>query len=163
MPRLSSGRCEWLTIANEPDLPLVIADPHTFAVLSHYGAADIRSRLVYAADPERALKRLGNSSVERGMVDLLGPWFHMNVVPFDAFVATHSRFLVYGDFVRLSFLNWIVPELQAQGFHAELLNREGDNMLLYVSLDETTRARGTAKSASAPRQPQSSAGQTRPR
>ena len=150
---------ERLTIANEPDLPLVIADPHTFTVLSHYGAADIRSRLVYTADPERALKWLGNNSVERGMIDLLGPWFHMNVVPFDDFVTTHSRFFVYGDFVRLSFLNWILPELRAQGFHAELLNRAGDNMMLYVSKDQDRRARAAANGRSAPLQPPSSAGQ----
>ena len=150
---------EWLANGPEPDLPLVIADPHTFTVLSHYGTSGVRSRLVYAADPKRALKRLGTNSVERGMIDLIGPWFHMNVVPFDGFVATHARFFVYGDFVRLSFLNWIVPELQAQGFHAELLNRAGDNMLLYVSRD----AEAEATSAPAPLQPTASAGQNGPR
>ena len=154
---------EWLANSPEPDLPLVIADPHTFLVLSHYGAADIRSRLVYAADPERALTRLGSNSVERGMLDLLGPWFHLNVVPFEPFAAAHSRFFVYGDFVRLSFLNWIVPELQAQGFRAELLNRAGDNMLLYVSRDQESRAHAEPNGATAPLQPTPSAGQNGPR
>jgi hypothetical protein len=54
----------------------------------------------------------------------------MNVVPFEPFITEHSRFLVYGDFVRLGFLNWLAPELRAQGIHTELLNRAGDNMLL---------------------------------
>jgi hypothetical protein len=53
--------------------PLVIADPHTITVLSHYGAPELRERMVYLADPERALEHLGHNSVERGMLDLLGP------------------------------------------------------------------------------------------
>ena len=40
-------------------------------------------------------------------------------------MAGHSRFLVYGDFVRLSFLNWLLPELHARGWRTELLNRAG--------------------------------------
>jgi 4-amino-4-deoxy-L-arabinose transferase-like glycosyltransferase len=125
----------WISALPDRDLPLVIADPHTFTVLSHYGAPAIRSRVVYLADPARAMKVLGHNSVERGMLDLVQPWFHMNVLPFEPFVAEHSRFLVYGDFVRLAFLNWLVPELHARGWHTELLNRAGDNMLLLASRD----------------------------
>lgn len=126
---------EWVAAVPDRDLPLVVADPHNFTVLSHYGAPAITSRIVYLADPDRALKVLGHNSVERGMVDLLQPWFHMNVVPFEPFVATHSRFLVYGNFGGLAFLNWLAPELRAQGFHMELLNRDGDVMLLVASRD----------------------------
>ncbi len=127
---------EW-TAAAAPaaNLPLVIADPHTFTVLSHYGPAAIQSRLVYLADPDRALARLGHNSVERGMLDLVAPWFHMNVVPFEPFVATHARFLIYGDFLRLAFLNWLQPELRARGVHLELLNRADSNMLLLARRD----------------------------
>lgn len=128
---------KWLDAA-PPDkraLPLVIADPHSFVTLSHYGSRDLRPRLVYLADADRALARLGTNSVERGMLDLVKPWFGMNVVPFEPFVATHAEFFVYGDFVRLAFLNWIVPELHAQGMRTELLNRAGDDMLLYVYRD----------------------------
>jgi hypothetical protein len=126
---------EWVAAAGHTDLPVVIADPHNFAALSHYAGASLKARLVYAADPDRALTQLGHNSVERGMLDLLAPWFQMHVVRYDDFVATHSRFLVYGDFVRLAFLNWILPELHASGFRTELLNREGDNMLLYAWRD----------------------------
>jgi len=103
--------------------------------LSHYGTPEIKARVVYLADEDRALARLGSNSVERGMVDLVKPWFGMNVVPFEPFVAAHGEFFVYGDFVRLAFLNWIVPELHAQGMRTELLSRGGDDMLLYVSRD----------------------------
>ncbi len=116
---------EWLA-KQDRDLPVVVADPQTFAVLSHYGSGEVKSRIVYLADPDLALKHLGHNSVERGMLDLLRPWFGMNVVEFEPYMAAHSRFLVYGDFVRLSFLNWLLPELHARGWRTELLNRAGD-------------------------------------
>jgi mannosyltransferase len=126
---------DWVRQAHRPELPVVVAEPHSFAMLSHYGDEDIRRRVVYLADPERALKRLGHNSVERGMLDLLGPWFGMHVVSFDPYVKEHRDLLVYGDFVRLSFLNWILPELQNDGYALELLDRAGDNMLLLASRD----------------------------
>ncbi len=60
------------------------------------------------------------------MLDLLRPWFRLNVLEFEPYMAAHARFLVYGDFVRLSFLNWLLPELHARGWRTELLNRGGD-------------------------------------
>jgi hypothetical protein len=128
---------EWLDAVPQEKrgLPLVIADPHSFVTLSHYGAAETKAQLVYLADSDRALARLGSNSVERGMLDLVKPWFHMNVEPFESFVATHNEFFVYGDFVRSGFLNWILPELHAHGVRTELLNRAGDDLLLYASRD----------------------------
>jgi 4-amino-4-deoxy-L-arabinose transferase-like glycosyltransferase len=120
-------------------LPLVIADPLSFMTLSHYSAPAIKARLVYAADADRALSRLGTNSVERGMLELVKPWFGLNVVPFESFVTANSEFFVYGDFVQLSFLNWIVPELHARGLQTELLNQAGNNMLLYVYRDGSRR------------------------
>jgi hypothetical protein len=124
---------EWLKAAPGADLPFVVADPHTFAVLSHYGPPELRARMVYLADPDLALKHLGHNSVERGMLDLLRPWFRMNVVEFEPFIADHAQFLVYGDFFRLGFLNWMTPELQQRGIRLELLNRQGDNLFLLAS------------------------------
>ncbi|HXE80753.1 MAG TPA: glycosyltransferase family 39 protein [Vicinamibacterales bacterium] len=123
---------EWVGAVPDRTLPVVIADPHTFTVVWHYGET-IRPRLVYLADPDLALKHLGHNSVERGMLDLVKPWFGMRVEPFERFIAEHDRFLVYGDFVRRAFLNWLLPELHARGLRTELLNRAGDNMLLLVT------------------------------
>ena len=115
---------------------------------------EIKSRIVYLADPELALKHLGHNSVERGMLDLLRPWFRMNVVEFEPYVAAHSRFLVYGDFVRLSFLNWLLPELHARGWRTELLNLGGDDLLLLASRDDgATRRRRPQAGRRAHRRP----------
>jgi hypothetical protein len=123
---------QWTAAWRGSGLPVVIADPHTFVVLSRYSRPDFRSRIVYLADPDRALKSLGHNSVERGMLDLIGPWFGMRVERYERFLNDHDAFLVYGDFVRLGFLSWILPDLQGRGMRTELLNRAGDNMLLLV-------------------------------
>jgi hypothetical protein len=128
---------KWLAAVprEKRELPVVIADPQSFMTLSHYSAPEIKARLVYVADADRALAHLGSNSVERGMLELVKPWFGLNVVSFESFVAAHAEFFVYGDFVRIAFLNWIVPELHAQGMRTELLNQAHDDMLLYVSRD----------------------------
>jgi hypothetical protein len=131
------------TIRSAPDrdLRIAVADPHTFTVLSHYAPDDLRPRLVYLADPARALKRLHQNSVERGMLDLIGPWFGMDVEPYETFVDAHSAFFVYGNFGALAFLNWLVPDLQDEHFRAELLAVQGDRLLLRVSHKRTAGER----------------------
>jgi hypothetical protein len=126
---------EWLDAAPYPDLPFVIADPHTFTVLSHYGPPGMKRRLAYLAEPDLALKHLGHNSVERGMLTLLRPWFRMNVVEFEPFVAEHPRFLLYGDFFRLAFLNWITADLRERRARFELLNQADDYLFLLVIRD----------------------------
>jgi uncharacterized membrane protein len=120
----------------ERQLPLVVADPHYFTILSHYAPPDVRPRLVYLADPNLALKRLGHNSVERGMLDLVKPWFRMNVADYNTFVAEHPRFLVFGNFGVLAFLNWLVPELQAGGMQIEFRERRGDNFFFLASRND---------------------------
>lgn len=133
--RISIERpAEWLAAGGFRDLPFVVADPHTFTVLSHYGTPDLKSRLVYLADPDLALKHLGHNSVERGMLGLLKPWFGMKIVEFEPFIGDHPKVLLYG---RFGGLNWILPELQARGMRFELLNREGDNLFLLVTRQDS--------------------------
>ncbi len=120
----------------EENLPIVAAEPHTLMHFSHYAPPEIASRMVYLADPAIALKRLGHNSVERGMVDLIKPWFRMNVTDFQSFVVEHPRFLVYGNFGGLGFLNWILPELQANNMRVEFRGRNGEYLFFLVSRDE---------------------------
>jgi len=127
---------ELLQSEPEQNLPIVVADPHTLVVFSHYAPPGITSRMVYLADPAIALKRLGHNSVERGMVDLIKPWFRMNVTEYKSFIAGHPRFLLYGNFGGLAFLNWILPELQANNMRVEFRGRSGDNLFFLISRDE---------------------------
>jgi len=111
------------------NLPIVAADAHTFIELNYY-APEISSRVVYLADPEISLRRTKQNSIERGMVDLLKPWFGLNVTDYKSYVAARPRFLLCGDPQHFS---WIVPQLEEDGMQFELKGFEGSTMLFIVS------------------------------
>lgn len=133
LPDNLNGPIKRLQSERESDLPIVASDAHTFIELAHYAPPEIASRLVYLADPPTALRRLGYDSVERGMIDLLKPWFRLNVTDYHSYIASHPRFLVYGS---LGFLSWIIPQLKEDGMRIELRDREGDKFLFLVYPDE---------------------------
>jgi cbb3-type cytochrome oxidase subunit 3 len=128
----------------EADLPIVTADPYTFIELEHYAPPDVRSRVVYLADPEAALRHLKHNSIERGIVDLIGPWFGMNVVDYNSYMAARPRFLLCGD---PNFFSWIVPQLEADGMRFELKGLKGKIMLFSVTPhdpEDASQATGAA-------------------
>ena len=124
-----------LRSADKEDLPIVIGEPYTFLLFSHYAPSDVQSRLVYLADPVLAGEILGFTSVENGMVQLVGPWFHMKVVPFEAFLKPNPRFLLYGAWTS----NWVNRALSDRLFRIEFLARlesptfPNDRYLFYVT------------------------------
>jgi hypothetical protein len=121
------------------NLPIVAADAHTFIELNHY-APEISPRVVYLADPEISLRRINQNSVERGVVDLLKPWFGLNVTDYKSYIAARPQFLLCGD---PQFFSWIVPQLEEDGMQLELKGSEGGTMLFLVSPpgQETARNR----------------------
>lgn len=121
-----------LTSEDRSDLPLVCSDPHTFLILSHYAPSKIRARLVYLADPRASMKYLGHDSLERGMLDLLKPWFRLNVQKFDPFVESERQFILCGN--PDHFLNWILQDLVSTGSRIELMDRSKDSLLFLVSM-----------------------------
>ncbi len=126
--------------AAESDLPVVVADLHTFMRLSHYAPRDLSSRFVYLADSERSFRHLGHDTMDRGILDLR-PWFHLNIQESEPYKTAESRFLLYvhggylgGPWVNGEVgpnLNWIVSDLIATGWHLELKTRQ-DNQLLFL-------------------------------
>lgn len=103
------------------DLPIAVSDQHAFMSLVHYAPRDIGSRIVYLADPGKALYYLGHNSVEKGTLALLKPWFHLPIEEYDHFLASGHNFLVYG--ASGYFLNWLLPDLMAGCWHLELRGR----------------------------------------
>lgn len=112
------------------DLPIVASEPHIFMSLAYYAPPEITGRLVYLADPEASLRHLGHNSVDRGMVDLVGPWFRLPVEEYDSYIAAHPRFWVYGN---LGWLTWLTDELRDANVRIELKDRLGDQYLLLVT------------------------------
>nr|MDQ3622139.1 glycosyltransferase family 39 protein [Verrucomicrobiota bacterium] len=129
----------------ESNLPIVASEPHTFITVAHYAPPEIASRLVYLANIPASLRWLGHDSVERGMVDLLKPWFRLNVVDYESYVASQSRFLVYGN---LGFLSWITQELKKDGRRIELRGRNGNDFLFLVYPGQQSASHSTTPTES---------------
>lgn len=131
----------------EVELPVVVADPHNFMMLSHYAPEDLVSRYVYLADPRQSLRYLGHNTMDRGILDLR-PWFRMNIHEFDGYLHVQSRFLLYvhggylgGPWVNGQVgpnLNWIVSDLTESGWHLELKVRRDNQLLFLVTRPERT-------------------------
>lgn len=119
--------------AAAPDLPIIASEPHIFMALAYYGPPAVTSRLVYLGDPDASLRHLGHNSVDRGMVDLIGPWFGLPVRNYRSYVESHPRFLVYGD---LGWLNWVTDQLRADNRRLELKGRRGGTYLFLVTRPE---------------------------
>lgn len=124
---------ELLLGADHGNLPVVCTDPHAFLMLSHNAPVELRSRLVYLGDTSESMRYLGHNSLERGMFDLLKPWFGLNVQRYRAFLKPGRRFLLFGD--PDHFLNWVLPDLQSSGARIELAGKRGGSMLFLVVSD----------------------------
>lgn len=112
---------------------IVASETHTFLELSHYAPQGIKSRIVYLADPLSAARLLGHTSVENGMVNLVGTYLKRNVTPYDTFVARHCSFLLFGNISPWA--SWVVVRLKEDGKQILELTAlpEQDKVLLRVS------------------------------
>jgi len=122
---------EFLRTVDMSDLPIAVSDQHAFTSLGHYAPRDISSRLIYLADPDKALYHLGHNSVEKGTLALLKPWFHLSIEEYDPFLTSGRSFLVYG--ASAHFLNWLLPDLITRCRHLELKGRHKDSLLFLVT------------------------------
>jgi hypothetical protein len=123
----------FLQSASKSSLPIVAMNAHAFMVLTHYGPRELTSRLVYLADPEASLRYLGHNTVDRGMLGLMKPWFHLRVEEYGPYIASQQRFLVYGNLWNF---NWLLSELAATDRRIELRGRKGNDLLFLVSPKE---------------------------
>jgi hypothetical protein len=132
---------------SEKNLPIVASDLHTFLTLVHYAPREFASRLVYLADPQASLRHLGHSSVDQGILDL-EPWFGLKVEQYGPYIASHERFLVYGqvdpDWV------WLLSELSLANFRIEMRGRNKNNFLFLVSAKSKAINPSYAAAASRP-------------
>ncbi len=116
----------------ERDLLIACADQHDFMVLSEYAPPDVRQRLAYLVDADVAMRRLHHNSLERGMVDLLGPWFHLNVQSYRSVTSSGQALLVLGRTTASSGISWLMPELLSAGRTVELRSMDAGSELYHV-------------------------------
>lgn len=102
--------------ANSGGEPIVISDLTRFHRLSFYARRDLGGRLVYLADPQRAIRYDQSDTVDRGLLDL-NPWFPLNVRWFHEWIAGHRSFLLWGFIGDWS---WNPNALVDVGAHSEV-------------------------------------------
>jgi hypothetical protein len=100
--------------------PIAVASPHDFFELSHRGSPQSRPRLIYLSSPALARRYLQTDAVELGVLGMkdIAP---LRVEPYRRFIASHSRFVVYG---RHRAWDWLTSELQAAGAKTRVIARD---------------------------------------
>jgi hypothetical protein len=123
--------------------PVVVDEVTVFHRLSFYAAPKLAGRLVYVADPSAAVKYIDQDTIDRGLLELR-PWFPINVVPMQEYVATHTAFLVYG---YVGDWTWLTYELGKPGVKTRLIDRKSSQLLF--SVDGASPLAGTFETHSA--------------
>ncbi len=124
------SKIQLIKLSGEPDLPIVAAETYTFIELEHYAPPEISSRVVYLADPQISLQRIGSNSIELGTLSLFKPWFQLNVTDYKPYIASRPRFLLCGNPQSFS---WIVPQLEQDGMRLELKGNKGKILIFLVT------------------------------
>jgi hypothetical protein len=104
--------------------PVVVSHALTFLPMAHYLGPDA-ARLTYLTRPADVVKQLGVDTGSRALRRLseIAP---ISVQDYDAFVARHERFYVYGP------ASWVIPKLLSQNAEVRLLQDTGDVRLYAV-------------------------------
>jgi Dolichyl-phosphate-mannose-protein mannosyltransferase len=110
--------------------PIAVASPHDFFELSHSEAQHGGPRLIYLADPMLARQYLQTDAVELGVLGMkdIAP---LRVDRYRRFIASHSRFVVYG---RYRAWDWLTYELRADGARTRAIARNSQNGALLLEV-----------------------------
>jgi hypothetical protein len=127
-------------VAQEHELPLVIASPHQFFVQSRWAAIKHRGHFIYLADTAMALRYTNTDDVERGLITLKD-YAPLDVQEYHGFVASHRMFLLYG---YPDPFGWILQDLLRTGSSISLKARNGDSLLYLVRTPGSPRRGGDA-------------------
>jgi uncharacterized membrane protein len=113
-------------------VPLLVGSPHEFFEMSHRASKDRgRPALVYLADRAEARRYLDTDDVDLALIGLedIAP---LDVEAYRPFIASHSRFLVYGDHGGW---NWLTSALRDRRADLRVAARNpGGDVLFDVSL-----------------------------
>jgi hypothetical protein len=103
--------------------PIAVASPHDFFELSHREAQEGGTRLIYLADPALARRYVQTDAVELGVLGMkdIAP---LRVERYRRFIASHSRFVVYGKYRAW---DWLTYELRANGARTRVIARNSQN------------------------------------
>ena len=99
--------------------PIVSSSPQLYLQYNHYAAATLRSRFVYAADPEAAIEFTSANSCDVSLIKL-APWSPARVTDYERFLAENSCFFVVHHKNRR--FSWMVARLRSEGEELEVVS-----------------------------------------
>jgi hypothetical protein len=112
------------------ELPLVIASPHQFFVMSYRAESEhVAKHFLYLADTNLALSYTGTDTVERGLLALRN-YAPLDVREISAFAASRQEFLLYGF---PDPFGWVLEALLKSGHTVSIKGRNGSSLLYLVS------------------------------
>jgi hypothetical protein len=96
----------------------------------HYAPEPLKSRLLFLADDEAALKYMGFDTIDGGIRVLRG-WSSAGVVEYRNFASPGREFFVYQNTARPG---WVIPKVAADGATVEVRKYAGFRALMRVRL-----------------------------
>jgi hypothetical protein len=98
--------------------PVAVAGRLQFVQFWYYAPSELRSRIVYLADPEASVRFRGTDTVDRGYL-ALARWTPVTVELFAEFVERHDSFRVY-----TGGSGWLLDKLRKERWALDQLGRE---------------------------------------
>jgi hypothetical protein len=96
----------------------------------HYAPEPLKSRLLFLADNDAALKYMGFDTIDIG-IRVLRPWSSVDVVEYQSFASPGREFLVYQNTLRPG---WLISKVVDDGATVEVRKYAGFRELIRVRL-----------------------------
>jgi hypothetical protein len=110
--------------------PVAVPDGQLFLQMWHYAPEPLKSRLLFLADNEAALKYMGYDTIDGG-IRVLRDWSSVGVVEYQSFASPGREFLVYQNTLRPG---WLVSKAVDDGASVEVRKYAGFRELMRVRL-----------------------------
>lgn len=118
---------EFLEANARGDAPIVISGSTAFTELTYQAPKSMAGRLLYLADPQKALQYTGTNSAEKGVLEMKR-WAGLNVRPFQPFAASGQPCYIFVEDYPDQY-NWVIPALSSLNWRVSLVARQGSGIL----------------------------------
>jgi hypothetical protein len=110
--------------------PVAISDGQLFLRMWHYAPEPLKSRLLFLADNDAALKYMGFDTIDGG-IRVLQSWSSIRVIEYQSFARPGREFLVYQNTLRPG---WLISKVVDDGATVEIRKYQGSRALIRVRL-----------------------------
>jgi len=110
--------------------PVAVSDGQLFLQMWHYAPEPLKSRLLFLADDEAAVKYMGFDTIDGG-IRVLRHWSSVHVVEYRSFASPGQEFFVYQNTLRPG---WLISKVVDDGATVEIRKYAGSRALIRVHL-----------------------------